>query len=64
MNDLDEILLEILTIPIDKVPQGLQNILLVLVTRSQRRSVVLDQLKEFFRKADSDLEQGLGCDKL
>ena len=57
MHDLNQIRLKIIPVALNKVPQCLQHILLMLGTFYQRDSVLLNQLKEHISKADSNLKQ-------
>ena len=57
MHDLNQIRLKIIPVTLNKVPQCLQHILLMLRTFYQRDSVLLNQLKEHIGKADSNLKQ-------
>ena len=64
LDDLDEVLLKVLTVAIDEVPERLKHVLLMLMARPESRSVELDELEELLSEAHSDLEKRLGGHKL
>ena len=59
LDDLDEVLLQVLSVAIDEVAQGLEHVALVLVAGAQSCRMVLNELKEVVSEADADLEQRL-----
>ena len=60
MNNLNEVLFEVVSIPVDEVPQSLQHVLLVFNTLGERSRMELDQLQKHVCKAYPNLKQGLG----
>jgi len=59
VDDLNQVALKIVAVPVNEVPQCLKHILLMLYSLVQRNRMLLDQLQKYISKAYSDLKQSL-----